>query len=82
MKQGKTLSERISYAMEKQGMTQADLARATGLSTGLVAQIVSGHTQDPRLSNVVKIADALHVPTDYLAGNVSYYFIKLDGDGK
>lgn len=81
MGQQKTLCDRINYAMQRQGVSQADLARATGLSTGLVAQIVSGRTQDPRLSNIIKIADALHVPVDYLAGNVSYYVIKI-GDGK
>lgn len=78
MKQGKTISERIAYALEKQDKTQADLARETGLSTAVISQIVSGKTQDPRLSNVVRIADALHVPTDYLAGHVSYHVIKMD----
>lgn len=78
MKQGKTISERIAYALEKQDKTQADLSRETGLSTAVISQIVSGKTQDPRLSNVVRIADALHVPTDYLAGHVSYHVIKMD----
>lgn len=82
MKQGKTLAERINYALDKQGMSQADLARATGLSTGIVAQIASGYTKDPRLSNVIKIAEGLHVPVDYLAGNVDYCIIGLGGDGR
>lgn len=63
-----TLAERIQFAMEMRDMTQADLARATGMSTGLVAQIVSGSTKDPHLSNVVKIARALDVSLNYLAG--------------
>lgn len=62
------LGERIQSALEVRDMTQADLARATGLSTGLIAQIVSGRTADPRFSNVVKIAKALDVSLEYLAG--------------
>lgn len=62
------LGERIQNALDVRGMTQADLARATGLSTGLIAQIVSGRTKDPRFSNVVKIARALDVSLEYIAG--------------
>lgn len=62
------LGERIQNALDVRGMTQADLARATGLSTGLIAQIVSGSTKDPRFSNVVRIARALDVSLEYLAG--------------
>lgn len=62
------LGERIQNALDVRGMTQADLARATGLSTGLIAQIVSGRTKDPRFSNVVKIARSLDVSLEYLAG--------------
>lgn len=63
-----TLGERIQNALDMRDMTQADLARATGLSTGLIAQIVSGRTKDPHFSNVVKIARALDVSLNYLAG--------------
>ena len=63
-----TLGERIQNALDVRDMTQADLARATGLSTGLIAQIVSGRTKDPHFSNVVKIARALDVSLNYLAG--------------
>lgn len=65
---GNTLAERIQYAMDKRGMTQADLARATGIGTSNIAHIVTGKTQDPRVSNVLKIARALGVSLDYLAG--------------
>lgn len=63
-----TLAERIQYAMKVRGMSQADLARATGISTSNVAHIVTGKTKDPQLSNVLKIAQALDVSLDYLAG--------------
>lgn len=69
-----TLSERIYYVMNLEDVTQADLARATGLSTAVVSQIVSGKTKDPRLTNVMAIAKALGVSLDYLAG------VNEDGD--
>ena len=62
------ISENIQKALDAKGMTQADLARKTGLSTAVVSQIVSGKTKDPRLSNVITIANALGVSLDYLAG--------------
>lgn len=63
-----TLAERIQCAMDRRSMTQADLSRATGISTSNIAHIVTGRTKDPQLSNVLKIATALGVSLDYLAG--------------
>ena len=71
------LSERIQYAMLQQDVQQADLARATGMSTAVISQIVSGKTKKPLFENVARIALALHVPLDYLAGNISYTVIKF-----
>ena len=62
------LAERINYIMKERGMLQADLARESGLSTAVVAQIVTGKTKDPRFMSVVRIAKALDVPLEYLAG--------------
>lgn len=63
-----TLAERIQYAMDMRHMSQADLARATGLGTNLIAYIVTGQTKDPRFQTVIKIAKALDVSLEYLAG--------------
>ena len=63
------LAERINAAMEERGMTQADVARKTGLSTAIVAQICTGRTTDPGFTKVVKIAKALDVSLNYLAGD-------------
>ena len=71
------LSERIQYAMLQQGIQQADLARMTGLSTAVISQIVSGTTKNPLFENVTKIALALNVPLDYLAGRISYSIVKF-----
>lgn len=63
-----TLATRIQKRMDELGMTQADLARKTGLTTANVAYIVNGKTKDPRLSSVVVIAKALGMSLDELVG--------------
>lgn len=63
-----TLAERIQYAMDKRGISQADLARATGIATSNIAYIVNGKVKDPRFDSVVRIARALDVSLAYLAG--------------
>lgn len=63
-----SLHERIQYAMDKREMSQADLARATGMSTSKISYIVGGKTPDPQFTAVVKIAEALNVSLSYLAG--------------
>ena len=63
-----TLSERIEFALEIRNMKQADIVKATGLSSGLVSQICSGKTTNPKLNHIMAIAKALNVSLDYLAG--------------
>lgn len=63
-----TLSDRIQQAMDKRNITQADLARMTGMTTSNIAYIVNGKTKDPRFQSVLLIADALDVSLNYLAG--------------
>lgn len=75
-----SLAGRIHYAMEQRDMTQADLARATGMSTSKISYIVSGKTKDPQFQAVVDIAKALDVPLAYLAGQVTYAFVKFGDD--
>lgn len=62
------LASRIQKAMDARGMTQADLARATGMSTAQVSLIVSGKTKDPQFRSILLVADALDVSLNYLAG--------------
>lgn len=71
-----TLAERIQFAMSERGMSQADLARKTGMTTANIAYIVNGKTKDPRFQSILLIAKALDVPLDYLAGNVTFGMIK------
>lgn len=62
------LARTIQQRMDELGMSQADLARKTGLTTANVAYIVNGKTKDPRLSSVVVIAKALDMSLDELVG--------------
>lgn len=63
-----TLAERIQTAMEVREMTQTDLVRLTGMSSAQINHIVNGRTKDPGFTQVVKIAKALDVSLNYLAG--------------
>ena len=66
------LASRINEAMEKRDMTQADLARKSGLTTANIAYLVNGKTKDPRLSSVIAIAKALDVSLNYLVGKEAW----------
>jgi len=48
------------------GMTQKDLADATGIPQATVSRIERGVIEQPRVEVLRKLADALHVTVDYL----------------
>lgn len=60
--------------MDESGMNQSDVARKSGLSTAVVAQIASGKTKNPTIGNVIKIAKAMNVSLD----SISYYIIDFE----
>lgn len=60
--------DRVKKEMESQGKTQADLCRLTGLKAGHISPYFSQPDRDPRLSTAAKLAEALGVSLDYLAG--------------
>lgn len=62
------LNQRIEESMRLRGISQADLCRMTQMGSSKISYILQGKTTDPRLSTVVRIADALDVSLDYLAG--------------
>lgn len=62
------LKDRVAAAMKAKGMSQADLCRAAGITSSKASYILQGKTTDPRLSTAIRIADALGVSLDYLAG--------------
>lgn len=64
-----SFSERLAHEMNEQGISQAELCRRTGLKSGHISPYLTSKTdRDPRISTVAKIANALDVSVDYLAG--------------
>ena len=53
---------------EQKNLTLAALSEMTGLGTGRLSEIETGRTSDPRISTLIKIADALDVTLDELMG--------------
>ena len=62
-----SLGQRIRSARESSGFTQESLAEAVGVSRTAVARWESDDSE-PKLQNLVSIAEVLHVSTDYLLG--------------
>jgi transcriptional regulator with XRE-family HTH domain len=54
------LASNLRTARRRTGMTQAELAEAAGVGSGTVARLELGG-EDPRLSTLQKLADALGV---------------------
>ena len=59
-----TLAERLTSIMSEKGLSQAELARMTGLKQPSVFKIVSGQTLNPK--NIVEIATALGLDVNWL----------------
>lgn len=69
--------ERIRALMRQQGMNDADLARKTGVSAGTLSRVLSMETEDPRISTVLAIADALGSTVGYLLQSERAYPIPI-----
>jgi len=66
---GGSLGFKLRQAREEQGLTQAELARAAGVSAGLVGQIEQGKVQ-PSLKTLEKIGGVLNIsPCYFIAEN-------------
>ncbi|CEP66453.1 Cro/C1-type helix-turn-helix domain [Moorella glycerini] len=61
---GGSLGHKLRQAREEQGLTQADLARAAGVSAGLIGQIEQGKVQ-PSLKTLEKIGGVLNISPCY-----------------
>ncbi len=60
------LAKRVTLLRQLHYITQEELAKRAGLSQAAVQAIEQGARPDPRLSTVVKLADALGVTLDEL----------------
>lgn len=59
-------SERVREIRKRRGMTQPELASASGLGLNTVKSVESGNGPQPRNSTLAAIARGLHVTTDVL----------------
>ena len=74
-----SMVERIRALMRQHGMNDADLARKTGVSAGTLSRVLSMETEDPRISTVLAIADALGSTVGYLLQSERAYPIPILG---
>lgn len=56
----------IRELREKRGWTQTELARRAGVKQGVLSDIETGTTRDPRVGTLSAIANALEVPIEEL----------------
>lgn len=60
----------IKTLMERENITQAELARLTDIPQGTLSRILNGTTDCPTFANVTAIVKALHGSLDVMAGIV------------
>lgn len=67
----KELGDRLKRALKLKGMSQSDLARATGITTSAISRYINT-SREPTATMMRKICESLGVSSDYLLG--------IDGD--
>lgn len=60
--------QRVNEVLLARNMTPAQLSKQLGWNTGALSQYLNNPDRDPRLSTAVKVARALGVSLEYLAG--------------
>ena len=63
-----TLSDKIKKVRKKRGLSQGGLAEKIGINAAHLSRLENGRYQ-PSVEVLKKLADALHVSTDYLLSN-------------
>ncbi|MGN6315733.1 helix-turn-helix domain-containing protein [Trinickia sp.] len=69
--------DRIRVLMRQQGLSDADLARRTGISPATLSRVLSMATEDPRISTVLAIAEALGSTVGYLLHSERAYPVPI-----
>lgn len=63
------LKESLKFLIEKYNLNTMDLARRTGVGQPVIYRIISGETEDPKISTLSTLADYFHISIDQLIGN-------------
>lgn len=67
-RKGKTkFAERLDAILRTSGISQAELEAAAGVYQTQISRYLEGKSE-PKISNLARLARALHVTTDYLLG--------------
>lgn len=66
------LSEKIRVKREEKGMTQAELAKKSGLTQATISRIESGEVKQLKSDAIRALAQALGVTTDFLVGDLKH----------
>ena len=67
-----SFGQKLNEVLLEHEMTPADLSRQLGWNTGVISQYMNKPDRSPKLSTAVKIADALGVSIDWLAGREGF----------
>ena len=65
----KDFQYRLRLVRESRGLSQADLAKKTGLQPAAISHFETGQ-RSPSFDNLRKLSDALNVSVDYLLGRI------------
>lgn len=58
--------ERIKNLKKEKKLSNEELSKLSGIPIGTLAKILGSETKDPQISNIIKIAEALNISSDYL----------------
>lgn len=73
-----TISQRLAYLIKEKGITQYQLASATGITEGSLSKIISGKTKKLRDNTLKALANYFNVTEDWLrAGNEKKVKVQL-----
>ena len=64
-----TLGEKLKEERNKKGVTEAEVARALGVTQGAISRFENG-TKNPSTGTLVALAKYYNVSLDYLVGNI------------
>lgn len=62
-----SFSERVKRIKKEKGITNEVLSQSSGIPLGTLGKLLSGFTEEPKLSTAISIAEALDCSLEYLA---------------